>query len=444
MAKIENLGKSRVKLEIEVSPEKFEEGLDYAFERIKDDVEIKGFRKGKVTRKIYEQHKGVENLYEEALQHVIQQTYIDAVNEHDVAVVSQPKIDLDVNKVEKGKPFTYTATVAVRPDVELGEYKGFTYEKPKVEVGEEELKKELDRLREQNAELVVKEEGGLEEGDTAVFDFEGFIDGEAFEGGKAENHELEIGSGGFIPGFEEKMVGMKTGEEKDIEVTFPEDYQAEHLAGKEAVFKVKLHEIKQKVVPELNDDFVKDLDRDGIDSVDALKEDTKKSMEEQKEEANKNKAIDFAVSEASKNAEMEIADEMIEEEKNRMMDNTKRQAQQYGIDLDTYLQLTGMDKEAFEKKLTEDAEKSIRYNLTINAIATKEGIEASEEEVEKKIKDLAEQHNMDVEQVRSQVSDSAVEQEVIMRKTIDFLVDNLEMEEVSQEEKQEDKEEESK
>ncbi len=440
MAKIEELGKSRVKLEIEVSPEKFEEGLDYAFERIKDDVEIKGFRKGKVTRKVYEQHKGVEGLYEEALQHVIQQTYIDAVNEHELPVVSQPKIDLDVNKVEQGKPFTYTATVAIRPEVELGQYKGFTYEKPQVEIDEEELKKELDRLREQNAELVVKEEGTVEEGDTVVFDFEGFIDGEAFEGGKAENHELEIGSGSFIPGFEEKMAGMKAGEEKEIEVTFPEDYQAEHLAGKDAVFKVKLHEIKKKVVPELDDDFVKDLDRDGIETVDALKEDTKKSMEEQKEEANKNKAIDFAVGEASKNAEMEIADEMIQEEKNRMMDNTKRQAQQYGIDLDTYLQLTGMDKEAFEKKLSEDAEKSIRYNLTINAIAEKEEIEVSKEEIDKKVKALADQHNMDVEQVRSQVSDSAIEQEVIMRKTIDFLVDSLEMEESQTEGKEEETE----
>ncbi len=440
MAKIEELGKSRVKLEIEVSPEKFEEGLDYAFERIKDDVEIKGFRKGKVTRKVYEQHKGVEGLYEEALQHVIQQTYIDAVNEHELPVVSQPKIDLDVNKVEQGKPFTYTATVAIRPEVELGQYKGFTYEKPQVEIDEEELKKELDRLREQNAELVVKEEGTVEEGDTVVFDFEGFIDGEAFEGGKAENHELEIGSGSFIPGFEEKMAGMKAGEEKEIEVTFPEDYQAEHLAGKDAVFKVKLHEIKKKVVPELDDDFVKDLDRDGIETVDALKEDTKKSMEEQKEEANKNKAIDFAVGEASKNAEMEIADEMIQEEKNRMMDNTKRQAQQYGIDLDTYLQLTGMDKEAFEKKLSEDAEKSIRYNLTINAIAEKEDIEVSKEEIDKKVKALADQHNMDVEQVRSQVSDSAIEQEVIMRKTIDFLVDSLEMEESQTEGKEEETE----
>ncbi len=426
MAKIEELSNSRVKLTIDVTPEQFEEGLDKAFEKIKDDVEIKGFRKGKVTRKVYEQHKGVESLYEEALNHVVQETYVQAVMDNNLQVVSQPKIDLDINNVKKGEPFTYTAIVAVKPDVELGQYKGLEYEEPSDEVTEEEVNAEIQKLREQNAELIVKEEGALEEGDTAVFDFEGFLDGEPFEGGKAENHELEIGSGQFIPGFEEKMVGMKPGEEKEIEITFPEDYQAEHLAGKDTVFKVKLHEIKVKEVPELNDEFVKDLDKEGIETVEALKKDTRESLEKQKREANKNKAIDFAVDQASKNAEMNVPEEMIVEEKNRMMDNTKRQAQQYGLDLDTYLQLTGMDKEQFESNMMNDAERSIRYNLTLEAIGEEEGIKATEEEVNEKFEELAEQHNMDVEQVKSQVNPQAVEQEVVFRKTIDFLVDNLE------------------
>jgi len=426
MAKIEELSNSRVKLTIDVTPEQFEEGLDKAFEKIKDDVEIKGFRKGKVTREVYEQHKGVESLYEEALNHVVQETYVQAVMDNNLQVVSQPKIDLDINNVKKGEPFTYTAIVAVKPDVELGQYKGLEYEEPSDEVTEEEVNAEIQKLREQNAELIVKEEGALEEGDTAVFDFEGFLDGEPFEGGKAENHELEIGSGQFIPGFEEKMVGMKPGEEKEIEITFPEDYQAEHLAGKDTVFKVKLHEIKVKEVPELNDEFVKDLDKEGIETVEALKKDTRESLEKQKREANKNKAIDFAVDQASKNAEMNVPEEMIVEEKNRMMDNTKRQAQQYGLDLDTYLQLTGMDKEQFESNMMNDAERSIRYNLTLEAIGEEEGIKATEEEVNEKFEELAEQHNMDVEQVKSQVNPQAVEQEVVFRKTIDFLVDNLE------------------
>ncbi len=425
MAKVETLSNSRVKLTIDVSADLFEKGLDYAFDKIKDDVEIKGFRKGKVTRKVYEQHKGVENLYEEALNYCLQETYTEAIMANDLQVVSQPKIDLDVQNVKKGESFTYTATVAVKPDVKLGEYKNLEFEKPSNDVTEEEVIAEITKLREQNAELIVKEDGEVEQGDTAVFDFEGFIDGEAFEGGKAENHELEIGSGQFIPGFEDKMIGMKAGEEKDIEVKFPEDYQAENLKGKDAVFKVKLHEIKIKEVPELTDDFVKDLDKEGIETVEALKKDTRENLEKQKTEANKNKAIDFAVDSASKNAEMDIADEMIVEEKNRMMDNTKRQAQQYGLDIDTYLQLTGMDKEQFESKLMQDAEKSIRYNLTIEAISKEEGIDAEEEEIESKYKELAEQHNMEMEQLRTQVNPDAVKQEVVFKKTIDFLVDSL-------------------
>ncbi len=425
MAKIDKLQDSRVRIEIDVTPEQFEHGLDHAFEQIKDDVDIKGFRKGKVTRKVYEQHKGVETLYEEALNHVVQDTYFDAVQTHELEVVAQPKIDLDINTVKKGEGFTYTATVAVKPDVELGEYKGFEYEGETVEVTDEEIDAEIERLLGQNAELVVKEEGALEKNDTAVFDFEGFVDGEAFEGGKAENHELQVGSGQFIPGFEDQMIGMTPGEERDVNVTFPEDYQAENLKGKEAVFKTKLHEIKVKETPELNDDFVKDLDREGVETVDQLKTDTKATLTKQKEEQSRNKAVDFAVDKAAENATINVPQEMIDEEKNRMLDNTKRQAQQYGIDFDTYLQLTGTDKETFEAKLRDDAERSIRYNLTLEAIAKKEGIEADKDDVEKMYADLSKQYNMDVEQIKAQVNDRAVEQQIVIRKTIDFLVDNL-------------------
>ncbi len=425
MAKIDTLQDSRVRIEIDVTAEQFDHGLDHAFDKIKDDVEIKGFRKGKVTRKVYEQHKGVETLYEEALNHVVQETYFDAVQAHDLEVVAQPKIDLDINNVEKGKGFTYTATVAVKPDVELGEYKGFEYDEESVDVSDEEIDAEIERLLGQNAELVVKEDGALEKNDTAVFDFEGFVDGETFEGGKAENHELQIGSGQFIPGFEDQMLGMKPGEERDVNVSFPEDYQAEHLKGKDATFKTKLHEIKVKETPELSDDFVKDLDREGIETVDQLKTDTKATLTKQKEEQSRNKVVDFAVDKAASNATITVPQEMIEEEKNRMLDNTKRQAQQYGIDFDTYLQLTGTDKETFEAKLLDDAKRSIRYNLTLEAIAEKEGIEAQQEDVEKMYEDLSKQYNMDVEQIKAQVNDRAVEQQIIIRKTIDFLVDNL-------------------
>ncbi len=426
MAKVDKLSGSRARIEITVTPEQFEHGLDHAFEQIKDDVEIKGFRKGKVTRKVYEQQKGVETLYEEALNHVLQETYYDAVNEAKIDVVAQPKIDLDITKVEKGKGVTYTATVAVKPELKLGKYKGFEYEKEVEDVTDEEIDKELERLLGQNAELVVKEDGELAKDDTAVFDFEGFVDGEAFEGGKAENHEMVIGSGQFIPGFEDQMIGMKPGEEREVNVTFPEEYQAENLKGKDAVFKTKLHEIKVKETPELSDEFVKDLDRAGVETVDQLKTETMQTLKDQKEEQSRNAAIDFAVDQASQNAEVTVPDEMIQEEKNRMMDNTKRQAQQYGIDIDTYLQLSGMDKEQFEENLLKDAKRSILYNLTIEAIAKEEGITADKDEIDKTFEDLSKQYNMDIEQIKQQVNEQAVEQQVVFRKTIDFLVDNLE------------------
>jgi len=427
MAKLDKLSGSKVRLEIEVTPEQFSHGLDHAFAQVKDDVEVKGFRKGKVPRDVYEKKYGVESLYDEALNHVVQETYVAAVGEHQVEVVAQPKIDLDVTKVGPGKGFTYTAEVAVKPEVTLGDYKGLAFEKQDDTVTEEAVDAEMDRLLTQNAELVLKEEGSLENGNTAVFDFEGFVDGEAFEGGAAKNHELEIGSGQFIPGFEEQMVGMAPGEEKDVNVTFPEQYQAENLAGKDAVFKVKLHEIKEKQTPELNDDFVKGLDKEGISTVEELRADTKANLEKELTEKNRNARVDFAVEKATENADMEIPQEMIIEEKNRLIDNVKQQAKQYNLELDMYLQLTGTNKEDFEANMMAQAEKSISYNLVIEAVSKKEDIQATEEEVAQKFEEFAAQYNMPVDQFKAAVNPSAVEQEVIYRKTIDFLVDSLEI-----------------
>lgn len=425
MAKVDTISGSKVRIEIEVSAHHFEHGLDHAFDAVKGDVELKGFRKGKVPRAMYEKHFGVESLYEEAINHVLQETYVNAVTEHSIEVVSQPKIDLDITKIERGKPFTYVAEVAVKPEITLGEYKGLTMEKQTEEVTEEDINTDLEKLREQNAELVLKEEGTLENGDTAIFDFEGFVDGEAFEGGKAENYELKIGSGQFIPGFEEQMVGMTIGEEKDVNVTFPEEYQAENLKGKDAVFNIKLHEMKVRELPELNDDFVKDLDKDGIETVEALREETKTRLQEALVTKNKNAKIDFAVTEATNNATFELPAEMIEEEKNRLMDNVAQQAKQYNLELEQYLQFSGISREDFEKNLRKDAERSLSYNLVIEAIGKAEGIEATEEEREAKYQELADQYNMGMEQVKAAVNDYAVDSEVIYRKTIDFLVDSL-------------------
>jgi len=425
MAKIDKISGSKVRIEIEVSKDQFEHGLSHAFDTIKADVEVKGFRKGKVTRAIFEQHYGVESLYEEAINHVLQETYITAVTENNLEVVAQPKIDLDITKVERGKDFTYVAEVAVKPEVTLGEYKGLKFAKQSDEVKDEAVDAEIEKLLEQNAELVLKEEGTLENGNTAIFDFEGFVDGEPFEGGKAENYELLIGSGQFIPGFEEQMIGMALGEEKDLNVKFPEEYQAENLKGKDAVFKVKLHEMKVRELPELTDEFVKELEKEGIETIADLKADAFKQLSNNLIQANKNARIDFVVSEAAKNATFELPKEMIEEEKKRLVDNVAGQAKQYNLDLETYLQFSGITKEDFEKNMLKDAERSLSYNLVIEEIGKHEEITATEEELEVKYAEIAAQYNMGIEQVKAAINNAAVSSEVVYRKTIDFLVDSL-------------------
>lgn len=425
MAKVEMLSGSKVRIEIEVSKEQFNHGLDHAFNDVKDDVEVKGFRKGKVTRAIFDQHYGVESLYEEAINHCIQDTYIEAVTNEKILVVAQPKIDLDITKVEKGKAFTYVALVAVEPVVTLGEYKGLEFENLSDEVIPQAVDLEITKLLEQNAELVLKEEGKLENGDTAIFDFEGSVDGEPFDGGKAENYELLIGSGQFIPGFEDKMLGMTLEEERDLDIKFPEEYQAENLKGKDAVFKVKLHEMKRKELPELNDEFVKDLEREGINTVEELKEKTLNTLKDQLILKNNNSRIDFAVNGAVENAKYEIAEEMIVEEKNRLVDNVTQQAKQYNLDLDTYLQYSGISKEDFEKNLMKDAKKSIATRIVVQAISKVEEITATTEEKDAKYVEIAAQYNMDINQVKAAVNDEAIALEVEYKKTLDFLVDGL-------------------
>jgi len=425
VVKVDKLSGSKVRIEIEVSKELFEHGLDHSFNAVKDDVEVKGFRKGKVTRAIFEQHYGVESLYEEAINHCIQDTYIEAVTAEKIAVVAQPKIDLDITKVEKGIGFKYVAEVAVEPVVTLGEYKGIEFENLSDEVMPQAVDVEINKLLEQNAELVLKEEGTLENGDTAIFDFEGSVDGVLFDGGKAENYELLIGSGQFIPGFEDKMLGMKLEEERNLDIKFPEDYQAENLKGKDAVFKVLLHEMKRKELPELNDEFVKDLDKEGINTVDELKADALTKLKDQLILKNKNSKIDFAVNTAVENASFEIAEEMINEEKNRLVDNVIQQAKQYNLDLDTYLQYSGISKEDFDKNLLKDAEKSIATRIVVQAISKAEKIEATQEEKDTKLEEIAAQYNMDINQVKAAVNDEAAASEVEYKKTLDFLVDSL-------------------
>jgi len=438
--KIEKQNGSRVKFDVNVSSEKFEEGLDHAFKIENEKVEIKGFRKGKAPRKVFENKYGVESLYNEAIQYVLQDTYYNAVVDNKIDVVAQPKIDLDPNSITRGEDFAYGVTVAVRPEIKLGDYKNLKVNVVPPKASDSEVDAEIERKLEQGAEMVLKEEGTLEKGNTAVFDFFGSVDGEKFEGGTAENYELEIGSGQFIPGFEEQMIGMKPEEEKEVTVTFPEDYQQETLAGKEAVFAVKLHEIKERQVPEFNEDFVKEQDIDDVNTMEDYKEHVRKELEVAKEKQNENHVKQTVVEKAVKNAEFDIPEEMIEEETNRMLQQQESQIKQYGLDFNTYLQYMGKTVEQFKEELKEQAKNNIAQQLVIVEIGKEEDFEVKDEEINTKYDELVEQYksqNVSIEQIKQAVPQSAVESEILFAKTIDFLVENADVDEKKETKKEE-------
>lgn len=424
---IDKLSGSRVYFEVNVTKEQFEHGLDHAFEVENQKVEIKGFRKGKAPRKVYETKYGVESLYEEAIQHVLQETYYNTVMENNIDVVAQPKIDLDVTKIKRGEDFSYKVTVAVKPEIKLGDYKGIVVDLLPVEPSDAEVEAEISRKLEQNAEMVVKEEGKLESGDTAVFDFSGSVDGEKFEGGTAENHELVIGSGSFIPGFEDQMIGMVSEEEKDVVVTFPEDYQEKSLAGKEAVFAVKLHEIKQREVPVLDEDFVKELNIDGVETVEAYKAHVHQELKSGKEKQNENYLRQTVVEKATANAEFELPEEMIKDEASRMDENSRNQIKQYGLDFNMYLQYMGKTEEQYREELEVQAKKTLSEQFVINEIAAQEKLSATAEEIAAKYDEIVEQYksqNVTLEQVKQAIPESAIISEIAYAKAIDFIVEN--------------------
>lgn len=425
---IDKLSGSKVRFEVTITKEVFEHSLDHAFEEVNKDVEIKGFRKGHAPRNVYEAKYGVESLYEEALNHAMQDTYYDVIVENHIEVVAQPKINFDIKNVKRGTDFTYEVIVAVKPEIQLGEYKGLSVKKASDEATEEEINASIDRELNKNAEMVLKETGVLENKDTAVFDFSGSVDGEKFEGGTSENYELVIGSGQFIPGFEEQMVGLKAGDEKDIHVTFPNDYHEAKLAGKEAVFAIKLHEVKQRVVPTLSDDFVKDLNLEGINTVEEYKAHVKADLEKEKKERNANQVSNLAIEQATANATFEVPEEMVKEESERLMENSTRQIKQYGLDFDTYLQYMGKTKEDYEKELDAEALRTVRSQLVIEAIAKAENLQATPEEVEAKYLEIVEQYksqNVTLEQAKAAIPSSAVTEEVLFRKAIDLIVSNV-------------------
>ena len=430
--KIEKLEGSRVKFDVSVSSKKFEEGLDHAFKIENEKVEIKGFRKGKAPRKVFENKYGVESLYNEAIQYVLQDTYYHAVVDKNIDVVAQPKIDLDPNIITRGEDFTYGVVVAVKPEIKLGEYKNLEVSLPKAVVTDEELENEINKNLNQNAEMVVKENGSIEKGNTAVFDFSGSVDGEKFDGGTAENYELEIGSGQFIPGFEDQMIGLKTDEEKDILVTFPKDYQQTSLAGKDAVFAVKIHEVKERIVPSFSDEFVKDLDIENVETMDAYKEHLKSELLKEKESNNQNLIRQTVIEKATENAEFAIPEEMIDDETNRMFKQQEQQIKQYGLDFETYLQYMGKNADDFKQELSKQAEINVSQQLILSEIGVVEGLKATEAEINEKYEGLHKQYesqNVTMEQIKQAIPLSAVESEIVFAKTIDLLVETANVKE---------------
>ncbi len=423
---IDKLSGSRVHFEVTVTKDMFEHALDHAFAEINEKTEIKGFRKGKAPREVYEAKYGIESLYEEAVQHALQDTYYQTVTEHNIDVVSQPEIDLDMATVKRGNDFTYKITVAVKPEVTLGDYLGLEVSVLPEVAEEVEIKAAIAKELEKNAEMVLKETGVLENGNTAVFDFSGSVDGVKFDGGTAENYELVIGSNQFIPGFEEQMIDMNPETEKKVIVTFPENYQEKTLAGKEAVFAVKLHEIKERQVPELSDEFVKDLNLENIATVEKYKNHIKQLLETDKLKQNENHIIQTVVEKATENSTFDLPEAMIKDEAGRMDENNKRQIKQYNLDFETYLQYLGKTKEQYTEELNQQATKTLRQQMVIEAIGKQEKLVATKAEIEQKYLDIVEQYksqNVTIEQAKQAIPESAVNDEVTYKKAIDLLVE---------------------
>jgi trigger factor len=409
-------------LTVEVSAEEVSKGLDAAFQKVVKTVSVPGFRKGKMPRGMFEKRFGVEALYQDALDFILPEAYGNAIDESGIEPVDRPEIDIE--QMEKGKELIFKATVTVKPEVKLGEYKGLEVEELDANVTDEDVANELKTLQERQAELVVKEEGTAENGDTVVLDFEGFVDGEAFEGGKAENHSLELGSGSFIPGFEEQLVGVKAGESKDVEVTFPEEYHAAELAGKPAVFKVTVHEIKGKELPSLDDEFAKDVD-DEVETLDALKEKIKTRLVDSKKHEAEHHLRDTVVEKAAANAEVEIPEVMVTNEVNRMLQEFEQRLQTQGMNLELYFQFSGQDENALREQMKEEAQTRVKVNLTLEAIAKAENLEVTDEDVEAELEKMAGMYNMTVDMIKQALGGSeGIKSDLKLKKAVDFLIEN--------------------
>ena len=393
---VEKLEKSMAKLTIEVSAEEFEKACEKAYQKQKNKIQLPGFRKGKAPRKMIENMYGKEVFYEDAANEIIPEAYEKAYEECEEEITSTPEID--VIQIEAGKPFIFTALVALKPEVKLGKYKGVTVDEIDVTVTDEEVAAELEKERKNNARTVAVEDRAVKMGDITTIDFEGFCDGVAFEGGKGENYPLTIGSGQFIPGFEDQLVGAELNKEVDVNVTFPEDYQAENLAGKPAVFKCTVKEIKEEILPELDDEFAAEVSE--FDTLDEYKADVKKNLEEKKAKDAKNAKADAAVAAVVDDAEIEIPEPMLATEQRQMVDQFAQRIASQGMSMDMYMQYTGMTKELLLEQVKPQAEERIKSRLCLEAVAKAENLEATEEDFVKECETMAEVYQMEADKVK--------------------------------------------
>ena len=420
---VEKLEHNMAKLTIEVSAEELEKALQGAYNKQKKNISIPGFRKGKVPRQMIEKMYGPEVFYDDAANQLIPEAYGKVYDEEDLEIVSQPKID--IVQIEKGKPFIFTAEVALKPEVTLGEYKGLKVEKISNRVTQKEIDAKLAEEQEKNARTVSVTDRPVQDKDEVVLDFEGFVDGEAFEGGKGENYPLTIGSGSFIPGFEDQLIGANLEEEKEVRVTFPEEYHAKDLAGKDAVFKCTVHEIKVKELPELDDEFASDVSE--FETLDAFKADIKAKIKEQKIAEGKRKQEDKAVEEAVANAQMDIPDAMIDTEVRQMANDFAQRLQQQGLTMDQYFQFTGMTAEKMTEELKPQALKRIQTRLVLEAIVKAENIEISDEKIDEEIQKMAESYKMEAEKLKEFMGENEKKQmklDMAVQEAVTFLVEN--------------------
>ena len=404
---VEKLEHNMAKLTIEVSAEDVEKALQAAYLKERSRISLPGFRKGKVPRQMIEKMYGPEVFYDEAANHMISEAYGKAYEECELEIVSQPKVE--ITQLEKGKPFIFTAEVAVKPEVTLGEYKGLKVDKVSTRVTQKEVDEEIDKERERNARTIEVTDRAVQDKDQVILDFEGFVDGAAFEGGKGEKYPLTIGSGAFIPGFEEQLIGAEIGKEVEINVTFPEEYQAEELAGKAAVFKCTVHEIKAKEIPELDDEFVSDVSEES-ETVDAYKAEVKAKIKDRKEREGRQKKEDQAVEQAVANAQIDIPDPMIDLQTKQMADDFARRIMQQGMSLEQYFQFTGLSEEKMMEEFRPQAEKRIRTRLVLEAVVAAENIEVSDERLDEELKKMADSYQMEVEKLKEFMGDNEKKQ----------------------------------